>query len=65
MINMFKFNVDKLYKKILIFFMLIVLWNMFLINYIMLSNNCLLVDCIFLEVIVSFEMIRYGKIDVL
>lgn len=65
MINMFKFNVDKLYKKILIFFMLIVLWNMFLIDYIMLSNNCLLVYCIFLEVIVSFEMIRYGKIDVL
>lgn len=65
MINMFNFNVDKLYKKILIFFMLIVLWNMFLINYIMLSNNCLLVDCIFLEVIVSFEMIRCCKIDVL
>lgn len=40
MINMFKFNVDKLYKKILIFFMLIVLCNMFLINCIMLSNNC-------------------------
>lgn len=65
MINMFKFNVDKLYKKILIFFMLIVLCNMFLINYIMLSNNCLLVDCIFLEVIVSLEMIRCCKIDVL
>lgn len=62
---MFKFNVDKLYKKILIFFMLIVLCNMFLINYIMLSNNCLLVDCIFLEVIVSLEMIRCCKIDVL
>lgn len=62
---MFKFNVDKLYKKILIFFMLIVLCNMFLINYIMLSNNCLLVYCIFLEVIVSLEMIRCCKIDVL
>lgn len=65
MINMFKFNVDKLCKKILIFFMLIVLCNMILINYIMLSNNCLLVYCIFWEVIVSFEMIRCCKIDVL
>lgn len=65
MINMFKFNVDKSYKKTSIPFMSTALCNMSPINHTTLSNNCLLVDRILLEATASLEMIRRCKIDVL
>lgn len=65
MINMFKLNVDKSYKKTSIPFMSTALCNMSPINHTTLSNNCLLVDRILLEATASLEMIRRCKIDVL